>query len=274
MIRIKFREPETAAWKRWVKDCEKATAKLRDDYEAGNTIEITELYKRKSIKKEVYFSKTGPFRGRCAYCESYIADLQRGDVEHFRPKRAVTDENDVPVTITRPGGRQEQHPGYFWLAYNWKNLLPSCTSCNQPGDEGIGKRNRFPLEPPPGHGITDTDITTERPLLINPADPDDDDPENHLDIELETGIMCSRNNSRRGEACVKIFGLNIRDQLVNGRRAAMEEVTANYLKLLTVDDAKARIVRDQLKEMEQGSLSYTLARRAQIRKTKERLGIK
>jgi hypothetical protein len=70
---ISLQEPATAAWKPWVKDCERETAQVQKDYEAGKPVEITELYKRKSIKKEVYFSETGPFRGRCAYCETDIA---------------------------------------------------------------------------------------------------------------------------------------------------------------------------------------------------------
>jgi hypothetical protein len=28
------------------------------------------------------------------------------------------------------GGKSVEHPGYFWLAYHWKNLLPSCAFCN------------------------------------------------------------------------------------------------------------------------------------------------
>ena len=30
-----------------------------------------------------------------------------------------------------------EHPGYFWLAYNWKNLLPSCQNCNTYGGKGV-----------------------------------------------------------------------------------------------------------------------------------------
>jgi hypothetical protein len=94
------------------------------------------------------------------------------------------------------------------LAYRWKNLLPSCATYNQAGDEGIGKSTRFPLEHPPGHGMTDTDIANERPLLINPVDPEDDDPEDHLKIELETGVMSCRNDSKRGEMCISTFAIS------------------------------------------------------------------
>lgn len=272
MIRIRFEEPGTAIWKRWVKQCEDAAAILKAGYGAGKEVVVSDLYRRKSVKQEVYFSKAGPFRGRCAYCESYIADFQHGDIEHFRPKKAVTDENDVPITISGPGGKPEQHPGYFWLAYNWRNLLPSCVTCNQPGDEGIGKRNRFPLDLPPTHGMPNTDVAEERPLLINPIDPDDDDPEHHLGIEVETGVMCAKNNSKRGDMCIKIFGLNIRDQLVSARKSAITETIAKCIELLMADDARAPILKKELNEMEQGSFSYTLARRAALKRAGERIG--
>ena len=217
-------------------------------------------------------NKAGPFRGRCAYCESYIADFQHGDIEHFRPKKGVTDENDFPVRISKSDGSEGDHPGYFWLAYSWKNLLPSCITCNQPGEEGIGKRNRFPLELPPGHAMTQKEIANERPLLLNPIDPEDDDPEDHLDIELETGVMTFKNNSKRGEICIKMFGLNTRDQLVRERRTAINEVKALCAQLLWANDSEAKRVGQELKEIGHGSLSYTLARRAQIRQARDRIG--
>ena len=58
MIRIEFQEPETKARRWWVKDCELATEESRKDYAAGEPIEVAGLYKRKSIKEEVYFPKT------------------------------------------------------------------------------------------------------------------------------------------------------------------------------------------------------------------------
>jgi len=62
----------------------------------------------------------------CAYCG---ADIEEAgiDVEHFRPKGKVSDE--------------DSHNGYWWLAYDFGNYLLSCTVCNQKC-----KRTAFPLE--------------------------------------------------------------------------------------------------------------------------------
>ncbi len=43
-------------------------------------------------------------------------------------------------------GESVKHPGYFWLAYHWLNLIPCCGPCNS----GQGKKNQFPLTDPVG----------------------------------------------------------------------------------------------------------------------------
>ena len=63
------------------------------------------------------------YHGKCAYCERYY----KLDVEHYRPKGAISDENGNPLRAT----------GYYWLGYEWSNLLPSCISCNREGGKGI-----------------------------------------------------------------------------------------------------------------------------------------
>ena len=86
------------------------------------------------------------FTDKCAYCET-SAVRWVGDAEHYRPKGEVTSEaRDVMMTIDEVRnrrGREIKHPGYFWLAYNWKNLLPACKYCNS----GEGKQSKFPLGP-------------------------------------------------------------------------------------------------------------------------------
>ena len=271
MIRIKFEEPETPTWQRWVRDCEAATNELKDAYKNKRPVEVTDLYKRKKIKAEVYFAKEGPFRGRCAYCDSYIADFQHGDIEHFRPKKAVTDEHDVPVLVRTSEGEELKHPGYYWLAYKWSNLLPSCITCNQPGEEGIGKRNRFPIEGGK-YAIKEDEVSEEKPLLFNPIDTNDEDPEEHFGVDLDSGLLTKKGGSKRANTCIRVFGLNIRDQLVKERRSAMEEVKAKYAGIIFGSREKAMACCKDLDIMEQGHLNHTLARRAQIREIRERRG--
>lgn len=55
------------------------------------------------------------FAWKCAYCEK---QLEKGsfEVEHYRPKGGVAGCD---------------HPGYWWLALSWTNLLPTCAGCNK-----------------------------------------------------------------------------------------------------------------------------------------------
>lgn len=276
MIKIDFPEPTSSTWKRWRKDCDKATSKLVAALVEGKPVEIHDkLYRRRSIKQEVYFAKNGPFRGKCAYCECLITDFYRGDVEHFRPKKAVTDMDDQLVLVSDgDGGLMTEHPGYSWLAYDWTNLLPSCQACNQPGtvhdggvERRIGKRNRFPLAGrrawKPEH-----DLAEEQPLLINPVA---EDPAAHLAVDIETGIMTSK--SVRGQACIDVFGLNLRDRLPENRQQTMDAVKALLVELIYQNDPeRLRTCQKRLDRIEQGQEGdYTLAARTVIGSRRTRL---
>jgi len=104
---------------------------------------------------------------KCWYCESIEVRSDK-HVDHFRPKSAVSEEGCA------------DHPGYWWLAFDWRNYRYSCTYCNsrrtdvETGTVG-GKAARFPLrnEAQRCYGPTDT-ITDEQPALLDPtkaADP-------------------------------------------------------------------------------------------------------
>lgn len=71
------------------------------------------IYKAAAIKAEL----DKLFHGKCAYCERFFASGAPVDVEHYRPKGGV--EGDTT------------HRGYWWLAMEWSNLLPSCIDCNR-----------------------------------------------------------------------------------------------------------------------------------------------
>ena len=209
MIKIDFVEPATEEWRVWVADC--AAEQRNHDVQilSGQPIEAkSSLYGR--LKKTVHLDPAGPFFGKCAFCEDNIRTNQHGDIEHFRPKAAIVDQISN-TRITRPGS-QESHPGYYWLAYDWKNLLPSCVLCNQPSTEPdgerLGKRNYFPLADETKRAQAKGEEGDEDPLLINPTQVD---PDLHLGIDGKTGVMFARSASAAGDSCISIFGLNLRD---------------------------------------------------------------
>ncbi|MCP4215167.1 MAG: TIGR02646 family protein [bacterium] len=143
--------------------------------------------------------------GKCCYCERYRDPEQDSDVEHFRPKGRVAED--------------DAHPGYWWLAYEWDNLFFSCKSCNE-----RYKKDMFPLLPDGQRVDNDkADLTLEKPVLIHPVE---DDPEEYIgfDWQIDYGII------------VKAVGLD-----AEGRgNSTVKELTAINKK--TVMEERARLI--------------------------------
>ncbi len=214
MRKIFVQEPDSVIWKKWIRDCKEEAQKAIDSVARGEKPIVNEnLYKRDSIKKSYFVSRDAPFYGRCAYCESPIADTQYIQVEHFRPKAGVKDEKGKVINFKDENGIDtgKPHLGYYWLAYDWRNLLPSCAICNQP------KNTLFPVVGQ--HAQVPNEEVNEKPLLINPiSELEEDNPEHHLSIDPNTEIMYPVDDSLRGAMCIQIFKLNEREQLVDGRK--------------------------------------------------------
>ena len=100
---------------------------------------------RASINKSAYKGSAAflnaAFHRHCAYCESPVQPTQKYiDVEHHRPKLRIVDYCFDAPSVPRPydsllstyiDASGKGHPGYFWLAYDIANLLPSCLACNR-----------------------------------------------------------------------------------------------------------------------------------------------
>jgi hypothetical protein len=106
----------------------------------------------------------GASAGKCWYteCKSPGAD---NDIDHFRPKLGVKED--------------KRHPGYYWLAFNWRNMRLSCQRANrlrrnpETGVSG-GKADHFPLLPEGVRALGPGDnLSAERPALLDPANPGD-----------------------------------------------------------------------------------------------------
>lgn len=161
---------------------------------------------KKAFKFSVYKSDSAKsaleklFHGKCAYCESFFASTQPVDVEHYRPKGEVEGEAG--------------HPGYWWLAMIWSNLLPSCIDCNrrreqvtpdasapslvrlvEQGDRNrwrklsTGKASAFPLSAGSVRASGEHDpLDVETPLLL---DPTREDPAKHLGFYVDREHLVS-----------------------------------------------------------------------------------
>jgi uncharacterized protein (TIGR02646 family) len=143
----------------------------------------------------------------CAYCGVGINGL---DVEHFRPKGAIEDD--------------EAHGGYWWLAYEFANYFLGCTVCNR-----FRKKTTFPLFPDATrctYATRDT-IDREKRMLLDPAK---DPVEEWLTINWEDATAKLVPNPILGEADrsrvqdgIDLLGLNVDPEVRTQRSKAYEE---------------------------------------------------
>jgi hypothetical protein len=265
MIKIHFVEPQTVEWTQWVADCRIKQSAHNAAFASGQSSPIdSSLYGR--LKKVVFTDVSGPFHGKCAFCEERIRTNQHGDIEHFRPKGAIVDDvTNQPIRRIVTG---DEHPGYYWLTYEWQNLLPSCVLCNQPstepGNQPIGKRNYFPLADETKRAQQPGDEAQEDPLLLHPVQ---DDPSEHLGLD-PTGVFFAFNGSPKGEACIRILGLNLRG-LPEERKRVYDETkrffkTYFYNQLNAPESSVANADQQRLREIEAGKEPFTAAARLAI----------
>lgn len=244
MIKIDF-DPTTLTgedlqwWQKWEKKALSATQEVKQEWEKwiiARTPGAKFGYKfKEAIWKELkdwLIEKV--FNEKCAYCENRLVGSYF-DAEHFRPKAEVHCKNMgkwQQVKALDELGNLIDHPGYFWLAYNWKNLVPSCKKCNS----GSGKQNKFPVSKQHifvHHSTTGSPQkyldpknldALEDPLLLNPYE---DDPKNHL-IFGEVGIVAAQNNSEKGKHSIEVYDLS-RDDLARDRHEKQRDAYNKYM---------------------------------------------
>lgn len=254
---IPFAEPDTQQWKEWRALCASEQENRNEAIEAGHRPKVKrEVYKG---QKDVYMSLDGPFHGKCAYCEKRIFSDQYGDVEHFRPEARVDDhETGKPITIQQHG-HTENHPGYYWLAYDYKNLLPSCILCNRDA-----KRNFFPVED--FRAVRPGEEEQERPLLVHPCF---DDPATELEID-RTGVLIPK--TERGKACRDILKLNERG-LPDERKSVYNDVRTKMgvclLEAARGMSGEAKKMLNDIENHENGMEAFTMVARTAIRDSKQ-----
>ncbi|MDY0988200.1 hypothetical protein SOM12_12310 [Flavobacterium sp. CFBP9031] len=129
----------------------------RDPYNAGID---------KGIQSRIIDKLNHWYFNKCAYCERiYVLD-----VEHYRPKGEIRGLNNELI----------RNNGYYWLGYEWSNLIPACITCNRQG----GKVSKFPylvggvqiVNPTFVGGFLDKNLCkinsneslAEKPLMLHP----------------------------------------------------------------------------------------------------------
>jgi len=190
-------------------------------------------------------------RGKCCYCERRRDERREPDVEHFRPKAAVDGCN---------------HPGYWWLAYDWHNYFFSCKKCNQEH-----KKNQFPLLDESKRAVcAQDDLANERPYIINP---ETEDPEQYIGYDWQSAYgqfvkAIGLDDDGRGDRTIRIVGLN--QGAIPGERAELVkdlEQIVETMKWALREDKQGTIDRtaDVIREETRSEKSFAGFRRAFFR---------
>ncbi len=201
-------------------------------YEAGQR-EFTfdaSIYSHSTVKEALIIAQ----HGKCCFCERKIG--AEGDVEHFRPKAGFRQANST----------QLEKPGYYWLAYEWANLLWACPICNQ-----RHKQTYFPIRNPAARSVChQDDLAQEEPLLINPAETD---PAPLIGFRLEVAYPIDDN--AKAKATIEMLGLN-RQNLIEDRRKRLEELSV----LREVLRLEEQLLEEQLAAADENRALLEMAR--------------
>jgi len=261
MRQVSF-DPETlplerkVEWDRWSARASTASGKLKTIYGPGERPTFNaEIWKD---LKEWFFQHV--FDGKCAYCEGETEIVAVGDGEHWRPKGAVTKLDGETVR----DAEGVAHPGYYWLAYEWRNLLPACERCNR----GHGKGTRFPIKgayifAPDEVGSYEKMEAREEPLLLHPFG--EKDPADHIAFN-ELGQPVGLTDE--GDASIAVCNLE-RDPLNRSRQKRREHM-ANvadrvFFKWLGLRDSPAPAALDDLvADSVKDDDDFSLARRVYL----------
>jgi hypothetical protein len=267
MIRLHFTEPDNdAAWDAWIQDCGTAAQNMLADVNVTGKRKIDAvLYKR---ERDRLLAAT---HQKCAYCEhSLPATERKGDVEHYRPKGGARRMDGKIVRVLR-AGVEIDHPGYYWLAYDYRNLLPACSACNRRAGDAAsgmntGKSDIFPTLNDYWAACPE-EVPAEQPALLNPWL---DDPAQHLFFDPDTGVAAGI--TERGRITVRLLGLN-RDGLPERRKKACEGLRRTFG--TSVHDVTRDVPRpadiSELQSVIEGSAEFAAACRVECRRDSQKI---
>lgn len=160
----------------------------------------------KEIDKELKEHLHKVFHGKCGYCETKIESPELGTVDRYRPNNGVRDENEFHQDL------------YWWLTFEWDNLIYCCKQCNQ------YKGNYFPTK---GRRILNEkdDLATEYRMLVNPYE---DNPSDHFSYDDSGNIHAM---TEEGYQTIELLRLD-RTDLLEKRKVERDRIVEIIEKII------------------------------------------
>lgn len=189
----KYKEGVNAGRQRWRCAENKVLCDFKNDPDSFNSGNYA-FSKHPSY--DLWRDKLISYQGKkCCYCEKPI---DKGQLEHFRPKKGYKQQV----------GDSLSYPGYYWLAYRWKNLFLSCGECNDSARKG----NLFPITGVRAENQK-SNLDDESCILVNPYD---EEPTQYISFYKDAPIGIDDND--KGKITINIFKLGTRADLTEIRR--------------------------------------------------------
>jgi hypothetical protein len=145
-----------------IPDLRQAAEEVLNEQDPARRAALIEKYRSRWVAFRAPFDAFS--YGKCWYVECKNPGTD-DDIDHFRPKGGIYEDDD--------------HPGYYWLAFEWTNLRLSCHRANRlrinpDTAETGGKADHFPLVNPADRARRpEDDWRREIPALFDPTDPRD-----------------------------------------------------------------------------------------------------
>jgi hypothetical protein len=239
-----------AKYPNWSERAEQLTqANISDASHVGPATwsEVKEVFQRAQAEK-------------CAYCERRLGSHGiEWDMDHYRPKNAV--KAWMPVSINFRD-QPSENPGYYRLAYDSRNYLAACKRCNSTFKGTFfpvsGLRQMTTNEP--------TILAQESPLLINPLDAADEDPENLIDFlgPIPRPRSLHGASRLRALAVIEMFGLADEDLVRDRCESVLAPMWGQYLNRNAPGRA-GEVARDNIRLLCEPSSAHTNCAKAFFR---------
>lgn len=212
------------------------------------------------------------YHNKCAYCEMI---LRRTEIDHYRPQKKIV--------------KVKTNKGYFWLCYEWTNLLPTCQLCNTGGG---GKGYFFPiisnLRQIVPHFLPDgkldkdkcqahlSPLIDEQPYLLHPEIDENMETFFSFKIEEKNGhllvYIMGIDSQNRGQETINICDLNRDDVVQDRQKEVIEDLKKDinkifiqlYDKILPIENfekALFLVFKDHFEESLKEDMTHTLLRK-------------
>jgi hypothetical protein len=245
----------------WLARAAAAEAEIRAEVDAESRALV--LTRRRAVWQSLRAWLMELSGGKCWYSEA----IDRGamsDVDHYRPKsRAVDTDGTV-------------RGGYWWLAFDWRNLRFSAQLCNRPNrdPEGAarGKRDWFPLRTGTRAATgPDDDIAAEEPHILDPATKGDPKLLSFNEAGLAIPFDATGWGGERATTTIELLHLDA-PRFVDGRKQVWQRCIRNVNRVMAhahsgADDPDLRSALEELWDLVASTAEFAATARTCLLKT-------